>query len=141
VCFTPPVRLTPEAIADLANIPAAYKVFPPDGKWPKGIHRFLGIDNERVLFYGKTGDLKGRLKALLRSIGQKDGHSEGNLIHILNREADGFGIQQVMFSYKAEDTEEAATEEEERLIKKYIQRFGEVPPINSAIPKRNGPWP
>jgi hypothetical protein len=30
---------------------------------------------------------------------------------------------------------------EERLIKDYFLRFGEVPPLNSAIPERYGEYP
>lgn len=142
MCFSDPARLTEEAIDALDDKPAVYKAFPPNGQWPNGIPRLLGIDEERILFFGKTGRLRGRLNDLLTSIDRGDGpHVEGNLIHLLYHQAERFEIRQVMFSYKDRDTEEAATAEEERLIKKYVQRFGEVPPINTVIPNRYGDWP
>ena len=142
MCFTPPGKLTPEAIADLDDTPGVYKVLPPNDKWPNGICRFLGTDKERVLFYGETGRLKGRLDDLLASIARGNGpHVEGNLIYILNEQVDRFEMREVMFCYKCEENEKAAKTKEQRLLKKYVQRFGELPPINSSIPNRYGDWP
>lgn len=139
--FTPPEELNPEAIADLPQKPAVYRVLPLKGVWENGIPRFLGIDKERVLFYGETGRLRGRLGKLLKSMEQIEDHSEGNLIHILNREIHGFEMEGVTFSYDLQETKEEAEDMEEYLVKKYLQRFGEVPPVNTAIPKRYGDWP
>lgn len=142
MCFTAPTDLTPDAIAGLDDTPAVYKVFPPKSIRPKAIPRFLGNDEERVLFIGQSSRLKGRLNDFLGSMAGGNGpHVEGDLIYILNREIHDLNLQDVMFSYKVMPTQEAAENEEQSLIKRYVQRFGEVPPINSAIPNRNGPWP
>ena len=143
MCFTEPAELTREAIRQIPRnpaVPAVYKILPPKAKWEKGIPRFLGTDKERILFYGQTGNLRDRLGALLRGMDHENGHAEGNLIRILRREIPRFGLTEVLFSYREVASKEEAKDDEERLIKQYVRRFGEVPPINSAIPNRDGEW-
>jgi hypothetical protein len=67
------------------------------------------------------------------------GRSEGNLLHVLERNTSLGKLRCGLvyeYSFLRVDSKETARAMEERLIKEYVQRFGEPPPLNSSIPRR-----
>lgn len=44
------------------------------------------------------------------------------------------------YRFRKESDKEAAKLREARMIKEHIRKFGEAPPLNSAIPDRYGNW-
>ncbi len=66
-------------------------------------------------------------------------HSEANLLHRLQKSTRlkrCFPEAEYQYSFRAARTESQAKRIEEALIKSYVKRYGEVPPLNSAIPNR-----
>lgn len=131
--FNRPRKLTQDVIRGLPENPGVYEIrLSVKGKWQRGIPRFKGVDKRRVLAYGCSKNLRNRLQAFRRSTDHSAGHHEGNLLRILNEKAE-LGLESVLISwYETADYKQ----EEERLIKEYVSRYGEVPPLNSAIPGR-----
>ncbi|MBA4383442.1 MAG: hypothetical protein C0410_01775 [Anaerolinea sp.] len=109
---------------------------------PEIIQRFLGKDGDGLLCIGKTTDMERRRKQFVRGLTGVFGHSEANLLHILETVSPlgvMFKEREYEYSYAriAKGDEDKAEEAE---IKAYVKRFGEVPPLNSAIPDRYGDW-
>ncbi len=131
--FGRPRELTSELTRDIPDKPGVYKILAPcKGKWENGIPRLKRIDGRRILAYGHSAKLRTRVGAFVRSLGKCSGHHEGNLLRILNERAH-LRVRRVQIAwYKTENHKE----EEERLIKHYVKEYGEVPPLNAAIPKR-----
>ncbi len=80
-----------------------------------------------------------RRKAFLRGLARGRGHSEANLLRLLQKHShlnrlypDG----EIQFTYAKRAKREDAAEAEEVLLKEYVVRFGELPPLNAAIPNR-----
>ena len=84
-----------------------------------------------------------RRQQFLSGINGAKGHSEMNLIYYLKvytNFLNMFKNTNFQYSfYECSDVTESK-KEEEKLIKSYFKEFGEVPPLNSAIPKRYGVW-
>ena len=111
---------------------------------PLSIPRFLGTDPTGCLYIGECTSMEQRRTNIITGIKSWDKHVAGILIHILGRYSEAFRRQhrESCFQYRFEQhaSEESRTLREERLIKDYVILFGEVPPLNSAIPKRHGDW-
>lgn len=126
-------RLTPELTKKIPRRGGVYKIVCPRiGKWSHGIRRFKKTDKHRILAYGQSRNLRNRANAFLASLRRPDRHHEGNLLRILNERA-GLNIPYVLIAWELRSGHKAR---EERLIKEYVQEYGEVPPLNAAIPKR-----
>ncbi len=108
------------------------------------ISRFLARDPDGLLVIGETSRIEHRRNRFVRGMNKGGGHSEGNLLHVLiersplNQRFPGYRLQ---FRYYRVADKVEAQRVQEQLIKQYICRFGEVPPLNSAIPDRYGNWP
>lgn len=106
---------------------------------PNPISRFLDADKRGLLTIGETGSMESRRKQFISAIEKHSNHSEGNLLYHLLRHTPlnkRFPNHRLEYRFYSE-TDKAA---EARLIKIYIRKFGEVPPLNSAIPDRDGNW-
>ena len=98
------------------------------------IPRFLGTDEQGILSIGMSRQMERRRTNFVNGP-----HSEGILYRILQkycRISEVFPDVICVYSYTPMETEEAAISLERHSIKKYLMRFGEVPPLNSAIPDR-----
>ena len=72
-----------------------------------------------------------------KSTSGKKEHSEGRTLHlILKSGKSGLDIENLDYSYRLTESDEQAFKCEELEIKKYFKKFGEVPPLNSMIPKK-----
>ncbi len=112
---------------------------------PITIGRFLGVDKQGLLCIGTSSHMERRRKKFIQGITKGRGHSEANLLHLIRRytEIDNiFPEFELEYSFIQINYEEEAKILEETLIKVYVSRFGEVPPLNSAIPGRYdlGTW-
>jgi hypothetical protein len=87
--------------------------------------------------------MESRRRQFIYAVEKCSGHSEGNLLYYLLRHSplnERFPHHQLEYRFRGEDNKAAAKSAEARLIKAYIREFGEVPPLNSAIPDRYGSW-
>jgi hypothetical protein len=71
-------------------------------------------------------------------------HMAGIMIHILHKYSSTFqeqhGQSRLQIRFERHESEKSRKLREERLIKEYVKEFGEVPPLNSAIPNRHNDW-
>ncbi len=124
---------------------AAYKIHLVNKKGEKvHIKRFVGTDTDGVLCIGSTNNMDVRLKKFIysRKTGKK-GHSEAqllNLIESFNNFKQRYKNYKLQYCFWEKPSKKKAKKEEERLIKKYVKKFGEVPPLNSLIPNKQGDW-
>ena len=125
--------------------PAVYKVRLADtnGNACK-LGRLLTTDDEGIMCIGHASNMKQRKAQFLTAIRKAYGHSEMNLVYYLEKYT-GFKkkFKEVQFQYcfcKCSDVAKSKSQEEQ-LIKAYFKKFGEVPPLNSAIPHRYDGWP
>ena len=114
--------------------------------WHKdGIPRLLGCDPDYILSIGKTTDSKVRIRKFKTAM--KDGkdktHSEGRTLYLIKNLTDDdnktkkfdIGFSDVQYRYREVDKYNLSKQEESQ-FKKYIQQYGEVPPLNGCIPGR-----
>lgn len=123
---------------------AVYKIRVAIAKHPMKISRFLGVDRTGLLSIGMTGQMEARRKQFLSGVKKGKGHSEGNLFHLLLAHA---GVEKKLGSFRLEysfqpmRTRKSAARLEADLLKRYVRRFGEAPPLNSIIPNlHDGQW-
>lgn len=102
----------------------------------KSIDRFLGKDKEGILAIGKTKNLRDRIEEFYKAKDNGNLHSEGRTLFLIKEEFEHkFRNQSIYYFYKKVGERELERRESEE-IKKYVETFGEVPPLNSAIPKK-----
>jgi len=124
--------------------PAIYKVRLTDASGNAfKLNRLLKTDDEGIMCIGHTSKMEQRRKQFLSAIKRANGHSEMNLVYYLNAYTDFKNkFEDAQFQYyfcECSDVAESKREEEQ-LIKAYFKEFGEVPPLNSSIPKRYENW-
>ena len=124
--------------------PAVYKVrlANTNGNACK-LERFLTADDEGIMCIGHASNMKQRKAQFLSAIKGAGGHSEMNLIDYLKTYTNfpnKFKDTNLQYSFcECSDVTESINKEE-KLIKSYFKEFGEVPPLNSAIPNRYENW-
>jgi hypothetical protein len=121
--------------------PAVYEVRILNSAGPMPVPRFLATDIRGLLSIGESRSMDKRRRQLVRAMEKCYGHSEGNLLYYLLRHTrlkDLHPIIEYRFSKEADKA--AAKVAEAKMIKEYIQKFGEPPPLNCAIPDRDGEW-
>jgi len=104
------------------------------------IPRFLGIDEKGLLYIGTTENLETRRNQFINGRNRGNGHIGANLLYLLNiytRIKRQFKNYTCKYSFKKLRKGLELGEQESREIKRYVIKFGEVPPLNSAIPLRN----
>ena len=118
--------------------PAVYQVRLQGPRGVRKISRFLRRDPRGLLCIGMTGNMWGRIRQFERGLSRGTGHSEANLLHQLEESSSLNRLISRVYQYRfrALRTRAQAAQLEEQLIKRYLKRFGEVPPLNSAIPNR-----
>lgn len=84
-----------------------------------------------------------RRKQFISGLGKMHGHSEGNLLCVLQKHTPllkKYPGLEYEYSFARIKSKGRESELEENEIKTYVKKFGEVPPLNSAIPNRYGKW-
>jgi len=113
--------------------PAAYKVCLARGP----IRRRLCDDREAVLVIGHTANLGRRMQDFRRGLACGKGQSEGNRLNWINamvRAEKPIGEKDLQCTFVRLDSEVAAKRLKAAWLKKYAQDFGELPPLNGAVP-------
>ena len=103
------------------------------------IPRFLAPDNEGLLTIGMTSNLDRRRNQFMRGRKKGRGHSASNLLFLLDTKrkfASQFNTPEFEILFHAVEDKETAAHREAEMIRKYLFRFGEVPPLSSAVPNR-----
>jgi hypothetical protein len=119
--------------------PAVYNIRMALGKKPIPIQRFLGSDRQGILAIGKTINMEKRRKQFISGLSKGRGHSEGNLVFLLEkysrlkRAYRGYSLE---YRFITADDKGSAEDLERDLIKKYVKQYGEAPPLNSSVPGR-----
>lgn len=120
--------------------PAAYRIALLNVRGhPFPMNRMLGIDSAGLLSIGKTGNLESRRGQFVSGMTKCYGHSEGNLLHLLlrfSRLKQVVPDHRIVYQFAPAATDDDARAVEARLLKDYLVRYGELPPLNSAIPDR-----
>ncbi|HEY0733418.1 MAG TPA: hypothetical protein VGD69_00805 [Herpetosiphonaceae bacterium] len=127
----------------LYNRLAVYKIRLIQHDLPASIPRFLGVDTAGMLSIGKTTNMETRRLQFIRGTEKGRGHSSGNLLHLLRQHSPlMITFPEHRYEYTFVQVKELGEETtlEEAEIKAYVRTFGEVPPLNSAIPDRYGEW-
>jgi len=109
-----------------------YFIYGYKNKLPIKISRVLSIDNDGVLYLGKSENLRERLRMLWRVINPKlkaTAHTFGTKYNINKKLREAFPLISLYVSYTI--TTEPKTLESE-LLDKYFLKYGEVPPFNSS---------
>jgi len=124
------------------NANAVYRIRLMNPGGPASINRLLGVDNNGLMCIGKTKNMEERRKQFANGLNGKYGHSEGNLLHILKQASSlpvAYPNAKYQYSFAKTDLGLEGKIEQQQ-IKVYVKEFGEVPPLNSAIPNRYGDW-
>ena len=127
----------PEFWHSLPSKPGVYTIIAlSNSNKPNALNRVGGIDKDGILYYGKTGNIQDRLRMLWRTI-QKDykanAHPFGKRYKEFAILRKSFPISTLVVTFSIEKSPEIV---ESKLIKYYVNKYGEVPPFNSAIPKK-----
>ncbi len=123
-------------------------------KKPIEINRFLKPDKNGILYIGERRSMKSCILDVKAAIKEPERHMAGILIHYLFKNSDGFkrylktiGVNKMediqnLIEYRFIKVNSKALKKkvEEYFIKDYVKEFGEPPPLNSTIPKRNESW-
>ena len=113
--------------------PAAYKVCLACGS----IRRRLGDDDEAILVIGHTANLARRIQDFRRGLACGKGPSEANRLNWINtmvRAEEPVVEEDLKCSFVRLDSEAVAKRLEAVWLKRYAQDFGELPPLNGAVP-------
>ena len=119
--------------------PAIYKIRIRKNGKKVSIPRFFKKDGEGLLCIGKSTKFENRRKAFKRGLENGKEHAEAMLLHLLKerkRLKKKFKNYTYEYSFKNLRKGLKLKEQESREIKRYVKEFGEVPPLNSAIPLR-----
>lgn len=122
-----------------------YKIRLTDLKgYPIGIPRFLDKDKDGILQIGSSKHTERRIK-YFRGVMEGKGysHAEGKRLNLIKKYTnfmDRYNNCKIQYSFKKLWNKIEARKEEERLLKCYFKRHGEVPPINNNLPKKYIDW-
>jgi hypothetical protein len=123
----------------------AVRLINAQGETPIPIGRFLRTDKSGTILIGVSKDLGDRLSKFFHSyLEDARTHSEGRRLHLVRMvceyEEKVYPDSSMQFHVKRIPNIEEAKDEEERLLKSYFKRFGELPPLNAALGKKRIPW-
>lgn len=112
---------------------------------PITMGRFLHADKSGVLLIGKAKNVGSRLYYFYKSIiGEKFRHYPGNRLFLISMftefQKSVYADSRIQFTTRRMKDVEEATREEERLLKCYFIKFGELPPLNSELEDKLIKW-
>jgi hypothetical protein len=101
-------------------------------KTPKKINRLLGIDDEGILYIGKSKNIRERVRMLWRVMNPQlkaTAHTFGTKYNENKMLRKSFPLNSLFISFRFSNMPK---EKESKLLKRYFLKFGEVPPFNSS---------
>jgi hypothetical protein len=112
--------------------------------FPVRIPRFIDTDKNGILQICYSENIKRGIYRFLRSAeGKRYTHAEGERLRLLMRYTDfkerykDCGMQ---YSFKKQRSRREARGEQEKLLKCYVKKYGEVPPNNNNFPDKYIDW-
>jgi hypothetical protein len=112
--------------------------------FPFEIPRFIDTDKNGILQICYSENIKRGIYRFLRSAeGKRYTHAEGERLRLLMRYTDfrerykDCGMQ---YSFKKQLSRREARVEQEKLLKCYVKKYGEVPPNNNNYPDKHIDW-
>lgn len=115
----------------LSHTPGVYEIVVLDGNgYPKPLSRVGGVDGRGVLYIGGSRRLRGRLNTLRRMLYEQrpEGHIAGMTYRASPRLKDIAPPSRLAFRFRhCADFRD----EEDTLLRRYVRKFGEVPPLNA----------
>jgi hypothetical protein len=122
------------------RFPAAYRYRMVFGDRPLMIPRWLAKDHDGILLIGSTENMWNRCTQLRKARSDGYGTSTMNLLYFVEQYTElGRRHPNATVQYQCMITQKCR-EWEARLIKRYIRRFGEPPPLNCSVPDRFRGW-
>jgi len=122
-----------------------YKIRLADSKdYPIEIPRFLDKDKDGILQIGRSIDIERRIKCFRGAMeGKGYAHAEGQRLNLIKKYTSFTGRYndcKIQYSFKKLRNESETKKEEERLLKCYFKRHGEVPPLDNNLPRKDIDW-
>ena len=135
---------------DISQIPnyegcGVYKIrlADPEG-FPVEIPRFIDTDKDGILQICYAENIK---RGIYRFRGAADGkkytHAEGERLQLLKKYTnfrERYKGCKMQYSFKKQPNKRVARVEQERLLKCYVKKYGEVPPNNNNFPDKHIDW-
>jgi hypothetical protein len=111
---------------------------------PVEIPRFIDTDKDGILQICYSENIKRGIYRFLRATeGKRYTHSEGERLQLLKKYTNfekRYEGCKMQYSFKKQPNRRDARVEQERLLKYYIKKYGEVPPNNNNFPDKHIDW-
>lgn len=122
------LKLSKQNIKNLPKKTGVYQI-----SYPKKIPRLLTVDKEGILMIGHTGEtLKNRINEFFKAVTKNTGgHSEGIRFWMLRLE-DFLKPAKLRVRSRITRDKNQARKLENKLLKEYQDKYGELPPLNSS---------
>lgn len=121
--------------------PAVYQFRLVEADAPVRLGRMLGVDQDGILVIGCTTNMLNRCYQSRSGWRKASGSSTMNWLYYIERHTpfrDHHPTARFEYRFAVAESEAQVVEWEERLLKSYFRRFGELPPLNAIMPNRYG---
>jgi hypothetical protein len=112
--------------------------------FPVGIPRFIDTDKDGILQICYSENIKRGIYRFLRATeGKRYTHAEGERLQLLKKYTNfkkRYRDCKMQYSFKEKPNRKEARVEQERLLKCYVKKYGEVPPNNNNFPNKHIDW-
>ena len=112
--------------------------------FPVEIPRFIDTDKDGILQICYSENIK---RGIYRFLGATEGkrytHAEGQRLQLLKKYTNfrqRYKGCKMQYSFKKQPSRKEARMEQERLLKCYFKKYGEVPPNNNNFPNKHIDW-
>jgi hypothetical protein len=112
--------------------------------FPVGVPRFIDTDKDGILQICYSDNIKRGIYRFFRAAeGKKYTHAEGERLQLLKKHT-GFEERyngcKMQYSFRKQASRKEARKDQERLLKCYVKKYGEVPPNNNNFPDKHIDW-
>jgi len=115
----------------------------PEG-FPVNIPRFVDTDKDGILQICYSENIKRGIYRFFRATeGKKYTHAEGERLQLLKKYTnlkERYKDSKMQYSFKKQAGRKEARIEQERLLKSYVKKYGEVPPNNNNFLDKHIDW-
>jgi hypothetical protein len=111
---------------------------------PVEIPRFIDTDKDGILQICYSENIRRGIYRFLRATeGKRYTHAEGERLQLVKKYTtfkERYKDCKMQYSYKRHPNRKEARMEQERLLKCYFKKYGEVPPNNNNFPNKHIDW-
>ena len=112
--------------------------------FPVEVPRFIDTDKDGILQICYSENIKRGIYRFLRATeGKRYTHAEGERLRLLKKYTnlkERYKDCKMQYSFKKHGGRKEARIEQERLLKCYVKKYGEVPPNNNNFPDKHIDW-